>query len=106
MQEAQTIFGAGLNNRLPAHSLPDGFSQEVKNADLTHGDFRPEKGELVSSTDPGGSQYYYEAGGSWVGGAGFTNITFTSFTLPAYNPSGTNIVLSARQITPTLLGQI
>lgn len=92
MQEAQTIFGAGLNNRLPAHSLPDGFSQEVKNADLTHGDFRPEKGELVSSTDPGGSQYYYEAGGSWVGGAGFTNLTFTSFTLPAYNPSGTNIV--------------
>ena len=91
MQETQTLFSAGLNSRNPAHTLPDGFSQEVKNADLTHGDFRPEKGELVSSSDPGGTQYYYEAGGSWVGGTGFTSLTFSSFTLPAYDPSGTNI---------------
>ena len=56
MQETQTLFSAGLNSRNPAHTLPEGFSQEVKNADLTHGDFRPEKGELVSSSDPGGTQ--------------------------------------------------
>ena len=55
MQEKQTLFSGGLNNRLPAHMIPDGFSQDVKNADLTHGDFRPEKGEGTDSSDPAGS---------------------------------------------------
>ena len=93
MQELQTTFSAGLNNRLPAHALPEGFSQEAQNTDLTHGDLRPEKGEGTVSTDPAGAQYYYEAGGTWVGGSGFTATTYGSLVLPQYDPNGTNLTI-------------
>lgn len=93
MQEKQSLFSGGLNNRLPAHMIPDGFSQNVKNADLTHGDFRPEKGEGVDSSDPAGSQYYYEAGGSWVGGAGFDTTDYGGITFTNGGASGSTTLI-------------
>ena len=93
MQEKQTLFSGGLNNRLPAHMIPDGFSQDVKNADLTHGDFRPEKGEGTDSSDPAGSQYYYEAGGSWVGGAGFNTTDYGGLTFTNGGAAGSTTLI-------------
>ncbi len=95
MQEKQSLFSGGLNNRLPAHMIPDGFSQDVKNADLTHGDFRPEKGEGTDSADPAGSQYYYEAGGSWVGGAGFNTTDYGSIPFTNGGAAGSTTIVCA-----------
>ena len=95
MQEKQTLFSGGLNNRLPAHMILDGFSQDVKNADLTHGDFRPEKGEGTDSSDPAGSQYYYEAGGSWVGGAGFNTTDYGGITFTNGGAAGSTTIVCA-----------
>lgn len=95
MQEKQSLFSGGLNNRLPAHMIPDGFSQDVKNADLTHGDFRPEKGEGTDSSDPAGSQFYYEAGGSWVGGAGFNTTDYGGITYTNGGAAGSTTIVCA-----------
>ena len=90
MLEKQSNFSRGLNNRYPAHLLPDGFSQEVVNTDLTHQDVRPDKGEGIDSFDPGDSEYYYEAGGSWVGGGGFSATTYNPLTISSDTTISTN----------------
>ena len=66
--ESQTDFSGGLNTRAPAHLIGANQFTELQNADLSHNDLRGEYG-----TKSGGeTDFYYEAGGSWVSSAGFS----------------------------------
>ena len=66
--ESQTDFSGGLNTRSPAHLIGSNQLTELQNADMSNNDLRGEYGTLVG----GESDFYYEAGSSWVSAAGFS----------------------------------
>jgi len=81
MQESQNNFSGGLNNRYPAHLIPDGFNSTAQNVDLSYRDLRSDKGTGTDNFDPSGSQHYYEAASAWVGETGFSTTQYSSINL-------------------------
>tara|TARA_S200002703_G_scaffold11653_2_gene10577 strand:- start:14557 stop:17133 length:2577 start_codon:yes stop_codon:yes gene_type:complete len=72
MIQSQSQFGGGINTLLPRHRIPDGSSVDVVDADVFDGTL---KSTPTFGTTDGGQVYYYEAGASWVGSAGFSDRT-------------------------------
>jgi len=70
MIQSQSQFGGGINTLLPRHRIPDGSSVDVVDADVFDGTL---KSTPTFGTTDGGQVYYYEAGASWVGSAGFSD---------------------------------
>ena len=66
--ETQADFSGGLNTRAPAHLIGANQLTELQNADLSNNDLRGEYG----TASGGESEFYYEAGASWVSSAGFS----------------------------------
>ena len=62
--ETQNSFVGGLNDRLPAHKIPQNAVQEAVDCDFSFDDVRSDTG--VGGVG-GGSQYFYEAGQAWIG---------------------------------------
>ena len=96
-QETQADFSGGLNTRFPAHRIGANQVTELQNADLSHGDLR---GEYGSNTG-GQSQFFYEAGESWVSSTGFTSADvildwpYGETSTPAYSGSNTVTISSS-----------
>jgi len=66
--ESQTDFTGGLNTRAPAHLIGVNQLTELQNVDLSNNDLRGEFGTKAG----GETDFYYEAGSSWVSSAGFS----------------------------------
>ena len=79
--EIQNNFSGGLNNRYPAHLIPDGFNSTAQNVDLSYRDLRSDKGNGTDSFDPAGSRFFYEAASSWIGSTGFSSAQFAEINL-------------------------
>jgi len=79
--ELQNNFTGGLNNRYPAHLIPDGFNSTAQNVDLSYRDLRSDKGTGTDSFDPAGSRFFYEAASSWIGSTGFSSAQFSEINL-------------------------
>ena len=62
--ETQNSFVGGLNDRLPAHKIPQNAVQEAVDCDFSFDDVRSDTG--VGGVG-GGSEYFYEAGQAWIG---------------------------------------
>ena len=79
--EIQNNFSGGLNDRYPAHLIPDGFNSISENVDLSYRDLRPDKGTGTDPFDPAGSRFFYEAASSWVGASGFSSAQYNEINL-------------------------
>lgn len=96
--ETQDDFSGGLNNRLPAHKIPPNAVQVALDSDFSHGDIRADT-DIGGSG--GGSEFFYEAGKSWIGKdgvgsqTGYEIITYTANTTVSSNLSvGTPLIVS------------
>ena len=76
--ESQTDFSGGLNTRSPAHLIGANQLTELQNVDLSNNDLRGEYGTKTG----GQTDFFYEAGSSWVSGSGFSGDT-TILAYPA-----------------------
>ena len=70
MIQEQSSFGGGLNTLLPGNRLPDGASQSLIDAEVYDDTIRQAE---TFGGDGGGQRFFYEAGETWVGSAGFGN---------------------------------
>ncbi len=96
--ESQNNFVGGLNNRFPAHKIPENSVQDAINCDFSNGDVRAIQG---IGGDGGGSNFFYEAGNTWIGtdGVGGQTVEIRTFT--------TNTTLSSDATfgTPLIVNQ-
>lgn len=72
MIQEQSSFGGGLNTLLPGNRLPEATSQSLVDAEVYDNTIR--QGESFGG-EGGGQVFYYEAGETWVGSSGFSNVT-------------------------------
>jgi len=72
MIQEQSNFGGGLNTLLPGNRLPEATSQLLIDAEVYDNTIR--QGESFGG-EGGGQVFYYEAGETWVGSSGFSNVT-------------------------------
>lgn len=70
MIQEQSSFGGGLNTLLPGNRLPDGASQSLIDSEVYDNTIRQAE---TFGGDGGGQRFFYEAGETWVGSAGFGN---------------------------------
>ena len=90
--ETQADFSGGLNTRSPSHLIGANQLTELQNADMSFNDLRGEYG----TASGGESEFYYEAGSSWVSGTGFTGAALILAWPSAYSTNGTaNLTASA-----------
>ena len=96
--ESQNNFVGGLNNRFPAHKIPENSVQDAINCDFSNGDVRGIQGV---GGEGGGSNFFYEAGNTWIGtdGVGGQTVEIRTFT--------TNTTLSSDATfgTPLIVNQ-
>mgnify|MGYP001336136200 CR=1 FL=1 len=100
--EIQNNFSGGLNNRHPAYFLPEGYSPDLQNPDLSFRDLRPDKGTGIDNFDSAGSQYFYEAASAWVGASGFSTAQFVAVNLS--NSNNQTISVNSTAADPVIVG--
>ena len=97
--ETQNSFVGGLNDRLPAHKIPQNAVQEAIDCDFSFDDVRSDSG--IGGTG-GGSEYFYEAGKAWIGTDGVGGQA--TYPIQTYS-SNTTISSSASLGTPLIVNE-